>query len=75
MAYPMGEAKPRPLRVDFDRRGRSGFRSPNRPDKRRNPTYRARVTTGIAVRTPLCYRGGQSGRTIRGIPDQGVRCQ
>ncbi len=61
MAYPMGDAKPRPLRVDFDRRARSGFRSPNRPDKGRNLSYRARVTTGIAVRTPLCNLCGQSG--------------
>ncbi len=44
-----------------------GFLSPNRPDKGRNPTYRAGSRQEVWCERPSCYHRRQLGGAIWGI--------
>jgi hypothetical protein len=49
-----------------------GFRSPNRPDKGRNPTYHAGSRREVWCERPSCYLRRQLAGAIWGISDEYV---
>ncbi len=48
------------------------FRSPNRPDKGRNPTYRAGSRREVWYERPSCYHRRQLAGAIWGISVEGL---